>query len=344
MGKRDTRPTGRTTIRQVADHAGVSVSAVSKVMRDAYGVSEHLRARVRASIHELKYRPLSSARGMRGRTYTIGLILPDIRNPLFADILDGVGAELRGTQYQVVVGITESSIGEPAVFESMIDRQVDGIIVVGTALDEVHLQGLASRLPLVAIGYHPIDKVDFDTVNNDDQEGARLAVRHLMGNGFDNIAMLSLSGGYSTVVAKRELGYRLEMIEADAGTSINIVRVGAKYADVERGTLELLRSPSRPAAIFCWSDHIAYAVASVAAGTGLAIPTDLAIVAYDNSAFSGLAQVSLTSVDQSGHRLGQQAGHLLVGRVSGRGNAEHVLIDPVLAVRQSSCAPGHADA
>ena len=94
--------TGRVTIKTVAADAGVSVAAVSKVLRDAYGVSDALRARVQASMEKLNYRPHAAARAMRGRTYTLGVLLPDMRNPFFADILAGLNEALDRTQYQAL--------------------------------------------------------------------------------------------------------------------------------------------------------------------------------------------------------------------------------------------------
>jgi LacI family transcriptional regulator len=93
----------RVTIRQVAARTGVSVSAVSKVMRDAYGVSSSMRARVTAAMADLQYRPLASARGLRGRTYSVGVILPDIRNPFFAEILNGAAVRLGTAHYQMIL-------------------------------------------------------------------------------------------------------------------------------------------------------------------------------------------------------------------------------------------------
>src|SRR6478752_8205216 len=97
--------TGRVTIKTVAADAGVSVAAVSKVLRDAYGVSDSLRARVQASMEKLGYRPHAAARGMRGQTYTLGVILPDIHNPFFSDIVAGINTALERTQYQTMFGI-----------------------------------------------------------------------------------------------------------------------------------------------------------------------------------------------------------------------------------------------
>ena len=93
----------RVTITDVARHAGVSVAAVSKVLRNAYGVSPGMQQRVRATIAELDYRPQAAARGMRGRTYTIGVLLDNVRNAFFADILDGIQEELRTSEYTVLI-------------------------------------------------------------------------------------------------------------------------------------------------------------------------------------------------------------------------------------------------
>src|SRR5688572_22880927 len=131
---------GRVTIRDVAHDSGVSVAAVSKVLRDAYGVSDSLRDKVRASMGKLNYRPLASARGLRGRTYTLGLLLPDLRNPFFADIFDGVNSALARTQYQAMQGI---SVHANELVDAMIDRQMDGLILIGP-------NEMASRLSEIA--------------------------------------------------------------------------------------------------------------------------------------------------------------------------------------------------
>src|SRR5437870_9193669 len=93
----------RVTIVDVARHAQVSTTAVSKVLRNAYGASPAMRAKVQQSITELGYRPSAAARGLRGQTYTIGVMLPELRNLFFADILDGITAQLGGTDYQVLL-------------------------------------------------------------------------------------------------------------------------------------------------------------------------------------------------------------------------------------------------
>src|SRR5688572_32315819 len=123
--------TRRLTIVDVARHAGVSTTAVSKVLRNAYGASPQMQEKVRAAIEQLGYRPSAAARGLRGQTYTIGVMLPDIRNPFFADILDGVTAELHDTGYQLMItSCCNDEAGEARLTDAMIDRSMDGLILV----------------------------------------------------------------------------------------------------------------------------------------------------------------------------------------------------------------------
>lgn len=327
----------RVTIREVAEDAGVSVAAVSKVLREAYGVSEALRSKVRASMDKLHYRPLASARGMRGQTYTLGLVLPDIRNPFFADILAGVNSALERTQYQLMLGTSQSnSPVEEALVEAMIDRQMDGIIMIGTTEDHDRLAGIAKQKPLVTIGHHAQTSQVFDTVNNDDQLGARLVVKHLLANGFRNVAMLSLSSTTSTILSERELGYRREMIEQGVGENINIIRAPQTLREVQIAARRLLEGPNKPEALFCWTDFIALEVISVATELGLRIPDDLAIVGYDNTMYCDFAQNGLTSVDQSGELLGLQSARLVIERIRGRSEAEHFVVTPRVVARSSS--------
>lgn len=325
----------RVTIREVAIDAGVSVAAVSKVLRDAYGVSESMRLKVRKSMAKLDYRPHTAARGMRGQTYTLGLILPEMRNPFFSDILAGVNSALERTQYQVLLGVGQSGTTlDDALIDSMIDRQMDGLIIVG-ATDQEQLLDIARRKPLATVGNHAPDVTSYDTVNNDDQEGAMLAVRHLSSNGYRRIAMLSLLAG-STIITQREIGYKRGMMDQELGTEINVVRGRQTMREVQAIAKKLLDAPDRPDAIFCWTDLIALEVISVATELGLSVPHDLAVVGYDNTMYCDLAQNSLTSVDQSGELLGLQSVRLLIERIKGRTDPEHFVVTPRVVARNSS--------
>lgn len=331
----------RVTIRDVAQDAGVSVAAVSKVLRDAYGVSEALRGKVRASMTRLGYRPLAAARGMRGQTYTLGITLSDIRNPFFADIMTGINAALERTQYQPLLGINQGSKAiEGDLIESMLDRQMDGLILIAPHIPVDALAALARRIPIVAIGHHQPEATAFDTVNNDDELGARLVVQHLADAGYRAIGMFSLAldrGSPETAVTwKREQGYQAAMEGLGLGRHASVVRAALTLREIQTAARHLLQGPDRPEALFCWTDFVALEVISVAIGLGLSIPGDLAVVGYDNTMFCEMAQNDMTSVDQSGETLGLQCARLLIERIRGRTAPQHLLIQPRVVARASS--------
>lgn len=331
---------GSVTIRTVAEDAGVSVAAVSKVLRDAYGVSPELRARVTASAAKLGYRPRPAARAMRGLTFTIGIVLPDLRNPFFADIMDGVNAALVRTQYQTLYGISQSALSiEMAVVESMIDWKMDGIILIGPRMMPEEVAAIAERIPTVAVAHHEPDATLFDTVNNDDRLGARMAVEHLVAKGAKRIAFLNLDLawlGEVSVTGQREAGYRATMKELGLSRYEQVIRAEQTPRELQLAAKQALAAASRPEAVFCWTDFVAFEVLSVAEELGLDIPGDLAVVGYDNTIQCDLAQNSLTSIDQSGQVLGLQAARLLIERIKGRSVAEHFVVTPRLVVRGSS--------
>lgn len=335
----DKLPKGkRVTIHDVAKDAEVSFAAVSKVLRNAYGVSDSLRQKVNASIVKLGYTPSFSARGMRGgRTFVIGVVFPDMRNPFFADILSGISAALERTTYQMVQGIVQHST-EAALVQSMMNMQLDGLIIVGSVSTAEALSALGAKIPLVAIGHHLPDVATFDTVNNDDFESGRLSVRHLVDQGYRKIAMLSLDTRNGSVIERREAGYSEAMTAAGLGRYCQIVRVPQNLRDIQVATQHLIAAPGKQDAIFCWTDYVALEVLSVAGISKLTVPEDLAVVGHDNTMYCAFDQNSLTSIDQSGEQLGLQATRLLVERIEGRQKTEHFLVHPRLVARRSTGA------
>lgn len=325
----------RVTIHDVAKDAEVSFAAVSKVLRNAYGVSDGLREKVNASIRKLGYTPNLAARAMRGKTFVLGVIFPDMRNPFFADILAGISSALERTPYQSVEGIARHST-EAALVQSMLDMQMDGLILVGSTTSQERLVELATKRPLVTIGHHMPAVTEFDTVNNNDEHSARIVVQHLVERGLKRISMLSLAVDNGTVILQREAGYQSQMEEAGLGGHVQVVRSPQTLRDIQVTAKQMLEASPRPQAIFCWTDFVALEVISVAEKLGLTIPGDVVVVGHDNTMFCDLEQNSLTSVDQSGEQLGLQAARLLVERIAGRRTPEHYVVQPRLVVRGSS--------
>lgn len=336
--------TKRATIQDVADHAGVSRAAVSKVLRDAYGLSDEMRRKVEAAMRDLDYRPQSQARGLRGRTFTFGISLPEIRNPFFPDILDGILETLGPSRYQPMIGVRPAvDATERDTIEMMIDRKVDGLILVAPHVPQDFFERVTSEVPTVIIGQHERGG-NFDTVNNDDFAGGGLVVEHLAGLGHRRIGYLGVEideVGENNSTSLRFNGYRAAMERLGLVDQVMVRngshRGGAKPPPVV--AREFLNEPDRPTAIFAWIDAAGISLMSAARELGLSVPEDLSVVGYDNSSVAALPQISLTSVDQSGHLLGETATRLLMERIEGRTEEVHFLVQPKLFIRESTAAP-----
>lgn len=333
------KKTNRVTIRTVAADAEVSLSTVSKVVRGAPHVSPDLRSKVEASIERLHYRPHAAARGMRGRTYTLGILLGDIRNTFFPDIVDGMVETLDRTEYKALLGIGRSSAPvEVAMVEAMEDRQMDGVIMIAPKMPASAIEETASRWPTVVIGHHSPDATTFDTVNGNDRVGGRLAGNHLIGKGHKHITFVSTNasdGGEG----ERAKGLREAMEARGLGAHFSIAVFSEDLARYRSGVSAMLASPDRPTAVFCANDTLALEVLSCAGDLGVSVPEDLAVIGYDNIRSCDYSFISLSSIDQSGATLGLTAVNLLIERIDGRTKAEHFVLSPRLVARRSSAAP-----
>ncbi|HEX5994643.1 MAG TPA: LacI family DNA-binding transcriptional regulator [Jiangellales bacterium] len=330
------------TIMDVARRAGVSRAAVSKVLRDAKGVSPAMRERVNSAIDALDYRPRISARGMRGSTFTLGIEIPDFSNQFFSKVIDGATAALSGGPYQLIVAPADPAHAKGyRAIQALADRQADGVVAVSPMVDPEWLEDLATRLPLVMLGRHDAS-VNFDTVVGDDAVGARLAVEHLLDLGHRDIAHLTLHDPIvqchpGTPHGIRLATYKSVMDEAGLGDRIRVIRSDPGQDAAYRAMRPLLASSDRPTAVFAAHDEPALGVLRALTEAGLT-PQDVSLVGYDDSDIAGHPRMSLTSVNQSGSRMGERTVRLLLERIAGRTDVVHEVIAPRLVVRGSSVA------
>lgn len=329
----------KVTIRTVAEDAGVSVAAVSKVLRNAYGVSDALRARVLGSIEKLGYRPSTAARGMRGRTYTVGILLVEMENPFLPGVVAGVKRVLARANYHALIGVSDARMQlESSLIDSMMDMRMDGLILIAPRLHGDLLARFAERIPMVVIGHHEPTARSFDTVNSDDRRGAGIVVEALAAAGHRDIHMLNLPArddAGTSVYGQREAGYLDAMRTAGLAASGRVVRARERLGEAEADLSRVLAAEALPSAIFCWSDIHAIPLINLARPMGLDVPGRLAIVGYDNSPVAALPLIGLSSVDQNAGTLGETAGEQLLSRIEGRSEAEHMLLEPALVRRAS---------
>ena len=330
----------RVTIRTVAADAGVSVAAVSKVLRNAYGVSDGLRARVLSSIQRLGYRPNVAARGMRGKSFTAGILVTDFENPFLFDVIAGINATFDAAGYKSLIGVGKG-IGplEVRLIDSMIDFSMDGLVLVAPRLAIEDLANYSRQIPTVVIGHHEPLATAFDSVNSDDRRGAALVVENFLRQGWQDIAMISLTPidfHGTNVTDQREIGYLQAMQAAGLSHLARITHMPLDRYDVVNEALRAyLTAPGLPRAVFCWSDLHAIELRNLAHRLGIKVPEDLAIAGYDNSRVAALPLIDITSIDQSGLLLGLRAAEMLLTRIDGRVEPVHEFIAPRLVHRSS---------
>ena len=274
--KADKNPPARATIKTVALDAGVSVAAVSKVLRNAYGVSETLRERVQFSISRLGYRPNVSARGMRGQTFKVGVLVCEIDNPFLSQIMEGINAVLKESNYQSLMGMGESTMPvEASLIESMIDYNMDGLILVAPQMSGETLAHYARQIPMAVIGHHEPSASTFDTVNSNDQAGAAIAVRAFLERGSRDITMLSFQMDdpeATNVSSQREIGFARAVKEAGLDPDGRIIQVCYARHDRPREIGALLDAGKLSRSVFCWSDIDGIQLIDEARRRGIRIP------------------------------------------------------------------------
>jgi len=333
----DGRP---ATIEDVARTAGVSRSAVSKVIRNAYGVSPSMRERVTTAIEELSYRPRVAARAMRGSSYTLGIEIPDFSNQFFTRVLRGATDALGDSDYQLLIAPAEAAKQQGyRALEALVDQQVDGVIAVSPLVSQSWLENIARRTPVVLFGRHHISE-KYDTVAGDDERGARDALNHLFDLGHDHVLHLTRDGLATAPQRRTPHGVRLQtyltmMEQTGRGEFSRVVRSAEGESFANEVVREILLTEERPTAIFAGHDELALGALHAIQDLGL----DISVVGYDNVPLAAHPAISLTSVDQQGEAMGARAVELLLERIHGRAEAVHETFTPSLQVRGSTRAP-----
>lgn len=331
--------TKRATIVDVAKHAGVSTASASKVLRNAYGVSEEMKARVQASMDALAYRPHRPARGMRGKTFTVGMMVSDIDNPYFSLIADGLAEVLRPQNYELLVSPAGYDVvSQNQAIDALIDHQMDGLVLIAPLVSPRDLERVSQDIPLVVVGNHSTSST-LDSVSGDDERGSTLIVDHLFELGHRRIAFVAnrqLAPQPQRPESVRLAGFREAM--ARHGLQDDAVVVDSQWS-LEGGRdaariIDALNPP--PTAVFAGADITALGIMSELWEQRRSVPEAYSLAGYDNSRTASIGPIALTTIDQSGREMGRSAGRLLLERIGGRTAASHLLLEPTLVARAST--------
>ncbi len=324
------------TMQQVAERAGVSTALVSLVMRGAPNVSDKRRALVLEAADELGYRPNVLARNLASRrTRTLGVVINDLHNPFFAEMVDGIQTTAAANDYRILIGNGQHSRrGEADAIETFLQLRVDGLILAGPVVTEGEMETAAKSAAVVAIG-RTASSLDIDTVNCDEAVGARLVVEHLAGLGHRRIS--HIDGGSGAGAALRRQGYEATMRELGLGEHVNVARGDFSESGGYNAVDELLTLSPRPTAIFAANDLSCAGALAGVEDAGLQVPSEMSIVGYDNTGLAAMHHLSLTTINQPRGEFGRIAAELILERLDGgRSTAVHHVVAPTLVVRRTT--------
>jgi len=330
-------------MKDIARDLGVSVVTVSKVLRNHSDIGEQTRKRILQRMKEVNYQPNPAARTLvSGRTNLVGLIVPDLIYPFFAQVAKGISAKLRAQDYSLIISSSEDDPNmERREIDQMLARRVDALILASVQSSAESLNKMQDRgIPCVLLD-RKLPGVSANFVGIDDVNAGMIATNHLIEMGCKTIAhiggsdvstALDRQSGYSIALAQRGLGLPPEYIvkyghgdDAGDATGYNSMK-------------QLLQLKPRPDGVFCNNDPIAMGALKAILDAGLQIPKDIAVVGCGNVHYDDLLKVPLTSIDQDSNGLGTCAAKLALSIIKQKSKStpRSVLLEPKLVVRASS--------
>jgi LacI family transcriptional regulator len=342
--KRSRPRNGPVRMKDIAMDMGLSTVTISKVLRGHSDISEETRNRVLKRMEELNYQPNLTARALiTGRTWTIGLVVPDLLHPFFAQVAKAVSNAIRGQGYSLIITSSEEDPElERQEIEQLMARRVDVMLIASAQWSVESFRQIEER----KIPYILIDRRFPGLVANfvgvDDEEVGLLATNHLIDQGCEGIAhirgpetstALGRLEGYRRALTSRQKNFRPEYVVSIGSSGDDRGEPGGYEA-----AKKLLAVIPRPDGIFCFNDPVALGAMRAILEAGLRIPEDVAVVGCGNLSYSDFLRVPLTSVDQNSSEIGTLSAALalaIVGADKGM-RPKTELTPPKLVVRASS--------
>ncbi len=331
------------TLKDIARDLNVSVVTVSKVLRNHSDISAETRKRVLQRMKELNYHPNPAARALvTGRTHLIGLIVPDLVHPFFAQVAKGISTKLRSEEYSLMISSSEDDPNlEKREIEQMLARRVDALILASTQSDAESLSRIEQQKTPYVLFDRKLGEAPTNFVGIDDFAAGSAATQHLVDVGCRRIA--HIVGSEVSTALSRLQGYAKTLSEHGLGLPAEyIVKQGhgddSGDATGYNGMKALLRLNPRPDGVFCCNDPIAMGAMRAILEAGLDIPNDVAIVGCGNVNYADLLRVPLTSIDQDSNQLGMTAAKLALSLIKRKTEAppRSIILPSQLIIRASS--------
>lgn len=328
------------TLRQVAESSGVHTSTASRVLNGdpTLNVPENTRKRIQVTAQRLGYRANVVARGLRLRqTFALGLLIPDISDPIFAMMFKGAEASAEKHDYHLILSNTADDSGlQDRRIEMMRARNVDGFILATALRSDPAIKKLDEQgIPYVLLNRRTEDGSQPHVVS-DDGQGAFAATMHLIRQGHRRIA--HLAGPQATTTAYQRLqGYKRALKESGIAFDPSLVKSTHFREEAgEMGMAALLEADGSPTGIFAVNDLTAIGAITVIRERGLSVPEDIAVVGYNDIPLADKFKPSLTSVRTPLEEMGQAAAEMLIALLTNQDRPRGVIFQPELVVRDSS--------
>jgi LacI family transcriptional regulator len=345
-GRRKPIPARGAAVRMkdIARDLGLSTVTISKVLRGNSDIGEETRKRVLKRMKELNYQPNFAARALiTGRTWTIGLVVPDLLHPFFAQIAKGISAGIRKQGYSLIITSSEEDPElEQQEIAQLLARRVDAMLIASAQWTVESFRRIEEqRTPYILID-RQFKGLAANFVGVDDEAVGMLGTNHLIDLGCRRI--VHIRGPEVSTAMGRVEGFRRALgAHGQAPSPEQIVSIGPSGDD--RGdaggyeaTAKILRGPMRPDGIFCYNDPIALGAMRAILDAGLRIPDDVAVVGCGNVLYSDFLRVPLTSIDQDSSAIGSLAAELALSLVGAKDpvRPRTELVNPRLVIRAST--------
>ncbi|ACS78410.1 LacI family DNA-binding transcriptional regulator [Maridesulfovibrio salexigens] len=330
-----------STIRDVARLAQVSTATVSRVINSPDSVREKTREKVLRAMKMCNYKYNALARGFATKkSNTIGLIIPNINNPVFAESTLGVQEYAEEKQIKVILGNTSYKISqEESLIKALRESQVDGLIITTTNPKGEIIKSLTDEgIPFVLL-FSTVKNGPVSAVGVDNYRGGYVATEHLISLGHRRIGMIAGSFTVTDRSYHRWHGYRQCL--KDHGLPYDkdlLVQTEYSLSGGRDSIKQLLKHGSPPSAVFCSNDYIALGAIKGAREAGLSLPEDLSIVGFDDMPTASYMVPALTTIRQPAYEMGRRACELLLQKMENPEKPEQHMMETKLIVRESTAA------
>jgi len=334
----------RTTIADVARVAGVSKSTVSRVLSGKYQhIRQNTRARVLQAIDELDYRPSSVARSLVSRrTQTVGLLISDVGNPFYPEVILGVEDVARANDYDVFLCNTSYDLARGLKFiRSLIDKLVDGVLFMSSSMSAEWVKELAkNKIPAVVLDWQVAGVKEIaGAITLDFEAGICAAVDHLVKLGHRRLAHVSGPLDLWTAQARRDVFINALRAHGIDPAQVDVVQGNLRIDGGRSALNKLMTRPQRPTAIFAANDLTALGIIWEARNRGLGVPQDLSVVGLDDIELGAQISPRLTTVALPRYEIGSLAMRMLLERMQAPQDENHRTVTTHLVVRQSTAPP-----